>query len=282
MFMASCTSLLLYFPDNFASVNGITLAGGAVGMMVLPPLTELLHKSYGWKGALVILGAVSANFCVFGALMRPLHSQDRYKPINKSSAIKSTKEPERNNMKKRALKMWNALKDKIDFQLFVDNPRFIITQLVATLCGIVYTGWHLYLIPHGIALGFGETQSSFLASFGGLGIVIGRLSHGTFVDRGVIQATDLFAGASVVLAVACVLDQLASASFIAITTLAVIAGLALGIAYPLLYVMAVDVPQGRHVSALAWMYLFQGTGMISGSFLCGKVYFKEHFIISHQ
>ena len=127
------------------------------------------------------------------------------------------------------------------------TPVFIITQLVATLCGIVYTGWHLYLIPHGIALGFGETQSSFLASFGGLGIVIGRLSHGTFVDRGVIQATDLFAGASVVLAVACVLDQLASSSFIAITTLAVIAGLALGIAYPLLYVMAVDVPQGRHV-----------------------------------
>ena len=260
--MTSITSLLLYFPENFASANGIALAGGSVGMMVLPPLTELLHKSYGWKGALVILGAVSTHSCIFGALMRPLHSQERYKPINKSSAIKSSKEPERENRKKQTLKMWNALKEKFDFQMFVDEPRFIITQLVSTLCGIVYTGWHLYLIPHGIALGFGETQSSFLATFGGIGNLIGRLAHGTFVDRGVIQATDLFAVASVVLAVACVLDQLASSSFIAIATLAVIAGLALGIVYPLLFVMTVDVPQGRQVSALAWMYLFQGTGLI--------------------
>ena len=61
-----------YFPDDFAFANGASLTGGTTGMMALPPVVEHVVSLYGWRCALGLLGALSFNYVVCGALLRPI------------------------------------------------------------------------------------------------------------------------------------------------------------------------------------------------------------------
>ncbi|XP_071499115.1 monocarboxylate transporter 9-like [Diadema antillarum] len=60
-----------YFPDLFEFASGISLCGGAVGLMVLPILFEVFFESFGWRGAVLLLGALTVHSVVVGALLRP-------------------------------------------------------------------------------------------------------------------------------------------------------------------------------------------------------------------
>ena len=53
---------------------GLTTCGVSVGFTCFPPLIELLIKTYGWKGAVLISAAILLNCLVCFHLMRPLHS----------------------------------------------------------------------------------------------------------------------------------------------------------------------------------------------------------------
>ncbi|NXK18576.1 MOT13 protein, partial [Arenaria interpres] len=48
-------------------VSGASLSGLALG-----PLVPLLLDTYGWRGALLLLAAISFNLVAAGALLRPL------------------------------------------------------------------------------------------------------------------------------------------------------------------------------------------------------------------
>ncbi len=52
---------------------GISLAGGGLGICIMALVTRQLLNNYDWRGTLLILGAVNANLCVAGALMRPVN-----------------------------------------------------------------------------------------------------------------------------------------------------------------------------------------------------------------
>ncbi|XP_072175535.1 monocarboxylate transporter 7-like [Diadema setosum] len=65
----------MYFPDLFEVAAGINVTGGAIGVLVLPVLMEKLYEAYGWRGALLLLGAVNFHSVSFGALLRPRSGQ---------------------------------------------------------------------------------------------------------------------------------------------------------------------------------------------------------------
>ncbi|XP_033631841.1 monocarboxylate transporter 12-like [Asterias rubens] len=268
----SSAELLQYFPDNFASVSGISSVGGAVGIMILPPVVQQLIKLYDWRGALALLGAMSANYCVFAALVRPLRTRNSYTPIADGEPSSSTNPPPSESLCDNWRQRLGAMGEKIDIKMFVDKPGFVTTQAVNFLCGVLYCGWHIYLIPNGIALGFNETKSSFLATFGGFGAVFGRLSSGILIDCGLLQTHNLLAGSSFLLALVCLLDPIAAPSYEAVAALATLGGLCLGVIFPLTIVLSVRFPEEKRVSALSWMLVFFGTGMSAGSFLFGWIY----------
>lgn len=60
-----------YFPDSFAVAMSLVMAGGGAGMMLLPVVTDQLVQIYGWRGATLILGGLSAHGVVCGALIKP-------------------------------------------------------------------------------------------------------------------------------------------------------------------------------------------------------------------
>ena len=61
-----------YFPDLFEIASSINLTGGGIGLMILPLLFEVFVTDYGWRGALMLLGAINLNTLVSGALLEPV------------------------------------------------------------------------------------------------------------------------------------------------------------------------------------------------------------------
>jgi predicted MFS family arabinose efflux permease len=65
------TTVVYYFDENPALAVGIVTSGISLGGVVLPFLLQYLIDYYHWRGAFIIIGAMTLNTCVCGALMRP-------------------------------------------------------------------------------------------------------------------------------------------------------------------------------------------------------------------
>ena len=267
---ASVAALLKYFPDHFASMNGVSLIGGPVGMMIVPPVVQQLIQLYDWRGALALLGAMTANYCVFAALVRPLRTRNSYTPIADGEPNSTTNQPPNESLCDNWKQKFGIISDKLDLQMFVEEPGFVTILFVSFLEGILFCGWHIFLIPNAIALGFNETRSSFLATFAGFGTVFGRVLSGFVIDQGLLQAHHVFAGSAFLMALMFLLDPIAAPSYEAVATLATLGGFCFGVCYPLLIVLSINIPQERGVSAMAWTFLFGSLGNLAGGFIIGK------------
>lgn len=71
----------MYFEKYRSLATGIAVCGSGFGTTVFAPLTEHLIKTYGWRGALLIIGAIVLNCMIFGAMFRPLESP-KIKKVN--------------------------------------------------------------------------------------------------------------------------------------------------------------------------------------------------------
>ncbi|XP_071787606.1 monocarboxylate transporter 13-like [Asterias amurensis] len=269
---ASVAVLLKHFPDNFASMNGMSLIGGPLGMMIVPPVVQQLIQLYGWRGALALLGAMSANYCVFAALVRPLRTRNSYTPIADGEPNSTTSQPPNEPLWHKLRQTFGIISEKIDLLKSAGEPGFFTLLFVSFLEGTLFCGWHIFLIPNAIALGFNETMSSFLATFAGFGSVFGRLLSGFLIDQGLLQAHSVLALSAFLLALVFLLDPIAAPSYEAVATLATIGGFAIGVGYPLLIVLSVNFYEERRVFALSWMFLFTGFGMSAGGFAIGWIH----------
>ena len=66
-----------YFNKRRGLAVGLATSGVGFGTFMMPPLIEILFNNYGFQGALMILGSISLNFCISGALFRPLELQHK-------------------------------------------------------------------------------------------------------------------------------------------------------------------------------------------------------------
>ncbi|NXT45204.1 MOT13 protein, partial [Pelecanoides urinatrix] len=61
-----------YFPTRRSLATGLVVSGASVSGLALGPLVPLLLDTYGWRGALLLLAAITFNLVAAGALLRPL------------------------------------------------------------------------------------------------------------------------------------------------------------------------------------------------------------------
>lgn len=66
-----------YFAHWRPIAYAIASSGECVFAIVFGPLFQWLIETYGWQGALLIIGGLQLNLCVCGALMRPLETTQR-------------------------------------------------------------------------------------------------------------------------------------------------------------------------------------------------------------
>ncbi|XP_030835505.1 monocarboxylate transporter 9 [Strongylocentrotus purpuratus] len=74
MIISNVVIVKTYFPDSFPIAISFSLSTGAVGMMLIPVITEKLANIYGWRGSLLLIAAMNFHNVLAGALFRPLTS----------------------------------------------------------------------------------------------------------------------------------------------------------------------------------------------------------------
>ncbi|XP_070156515.1 monocarboxylate transporter 12 isoform X3 [Polyergus mexicanus] len=73
-----------YFERWRALATGIAVCGSGIGAFLLAPISDILIKNFGWRGALLFQAGMLLNCAIFGAMFRPL----------KATRIKVKKTPE--------------------------------------------------------------------------------------------------------------------------------------------------------------------------------------------
>ncbi|XP_072307743.1 monocarboxylate transporter 2-like [Eucyclogobius newberryi] len=168
---ASLTIISKYFLVRRPLANGLAMAGSPVFLCFLAPLNQFLLERFGWRGSLLILGALMLNCCVAGALMRPVKqlTENRKNLEEQPIASTSIKDGCAQNVKK-----------FLDLTFFRD--RGFVIYLIGNI--MFFFGAYapiVFLSAYAVSHGVGEYDAAYLLSVMG------------FVDMFVRPGTGLIA-----------------------------------------------------------------------------------------
>ncbi|RLU23535.1 hypothetical protein DMN91_003740 [Ooceraea biroi] len=77
-----------YFERWRALATGIAVCGSGIGAFLLAPISDILVKYYGWRGALLIQASMLLHCAIFGAMFRPLKpTRIKVKDIPETAAL---------------------------------------------------------------------------------------------------------------------------------------------------------------------------------------------------
>lgn len=82
-----------YFERWRALATGIAVCGSGIGAFLLAPITDILVKNFGWRGALLFQAGMLLNCAIFGAMFRPLKPtriKVKNTPENAALEVKTT------------------------------------------------------------------------------------------------------------------------------------------------------------------------------------------------
>ncbi|XP_072036958.1 monocarboxylate transporter 2-like [Amphiura filiformis] len=238
--MSLTSAIPKYFPDNIKNVFGLICAVGAIGIMVFPPVNQHFIFLYGWRGALLIFGAINANIVVCGALVRPLKSphEENYTQVEGDNMSERNVDAAPNEHSRLSVHM-NKLMKYLTF-LFIDHPRFTFIVISEILSGVIWAGWVIFLVPHAINKGIPHQMASFLSSSGALGTIIGRILMGYVIQGGHVTTIQFYIILGLLNTGVFCLD-LISESFAVLAIFAFINGLASGILSILSFCAAAEI-----------------------------------------
>ncbi|XP_071571239.1 monocarboxylate transporter 12 [Temnothorax nylanderi] len=71
-----------YFERLRGVANGLCISGSAIGTIVLPPLLQYLLDCFGYRGAVLIMGAITLNTLVCALLYHPVEQHMKIVPLD--------------------------------------------------------------------------------------------------------------------------------------------------------------------------------------------------------
>ncbi|XP_064636578.1 monocarboxylate transporter 14-like [Lineus longissimus] len=167
-----------YFQNKRQLVTGFVIAGCGVGGLVFPLIVNYLVLELTWRGAMLILGGISLQGCVAGALMRPKQT----KPKRFSGHTEETK-----TTKKQKSKLENKFCDTS----LLKNWIFLAFALIQSIRGVHSFIVFTTLPDRILSQGFTQSQGAHLLAFAGISSTIGRVLIGVFANYVPIKATTL-------------------------------------------------------------------------------------------
>ncbi|GAB7386356.1 MFS transporter [Bacillaceae bacterium] len=172
-------AIVQWFREKRGLVIGFVIVGMAVGSIVVVPLTILLIEMFGWRRALLYLGAVIL------LILTPLYG------IFYRNAPRGKEQGEKPAAKREAA-VRNEARGKGGVSFFrLPVTWFII--IVYFICGFTDIGLiHTHLIPLAQGKGFAETTLATMMVFYGVTNVLGAIAIGYCTDR--MQAAKLLSG----------------------------------------------------------------------------------------
>ncbi|XP_053604304.1 monocarboxylate transporter 12 isoform X2 [Plodia interpunctella] len=72
IYLPAIVSVTVWFDKKRSLATGIAVCGSGLGTFLFPPITEALIETYGWRGAMGIIGAFILNCVPLGMMFRPV------------------------------------------------------------------------------------------------------------------------------------------------------------------------------------------------------------------
>ncbi|XP_038057072.1 monocarboxylate transporter 2-like [Patiria miniata] len=287
-----------YFKEKYALAIGISMMGLPLGMMAYGPLTQVLLDTYGWRGTVLLLGAISFHLVACSMLVqRDLSASsannDQYQEVSvrdededeetqvdesESCAVDATNTAEQGShsnpdlRKSKARICYESIMAAMDFAVLKD-VRFILLVSGRCTAAFAFSGFVVFMVSHGQLQGLSKIQASILPTSFGVGNVIGKTLAPLLQQVGVKPSMTAWA---------CFGTVLVSASFAAEAFVRPFAGQMIfsglmGLGFALEY-QAVDVMvrflvnDDRLVSVLGWQGVFSGAAGTIGGLMPGWIY----------
>ncbi|XP_077980106.1 monocarboxylate transporter 12-like [Glandiceps talaboti] len=280
-------SLGRYFRRRYALANGIAVTASGIGGFAMPILCQRLINYYGWRGTLIVISALSANFCVAASLLRPLHlKSDVDLPEASSRASASIRECteqseseihqeetydriRRSNLKEKARQVMCFF-----IPVFKARPVAVLLMIYCFTCGFGLSIILGHYVDNAVKNGTGEENAAFLVSIIGILACVSCLATGIVLsyanaDIGLVNS-HCFGVA--VFGVVSVFIPFAS-SFESLVGISVTIGLSRGISSALDDVMVKQVVgESTFTEGMGMAVMFVGIGTLLGPPFSGYLY----------
>ncbi len=147
--------------------------GGSFGLILMGPMTALFLDLYGWRGAMVLLGAVGFHITAFGALLKDPRNSDYSLISREKSSYETIKETDEKR-ESRVVTCFQYILQSVDVKLLTE-PMFLRILLITTIQRFTWIAWIIYLVPNVISKGVSNLSASFISTTAGVGTAVGHL-----------------------------------------------------------------------------------------------------------
>ncbi|XP_071484309.1 monocarboxylate transporter 12-like [Diadema antillarum] len=197
-YVSSVAIIPQYFDKYYGIANGIAYSGSGLGIVIIPPLFQIFVDIYGWRGAFLLLGGLCLHSIVCAML---------FKPFDENS--EGNEKTSRTWRRRRNGKNGPAASSDEGEYLLQDGDLPTVLILLAQFAGrFAFIGWLIFLIPHVIEKGFEPLDATFVASAGGISLMVLQFTHGFVIDKKWLTPNQLLMIMSTLMATALLLDPL--------------------------------------------------------------------------
>lgn len=212
MYIPSQVIVQHYFKRHRSLAGGISSAGMSLAVFITSPLMQLSINTYGWRGGMIILGAMTLQSLVPAMLLFP-HPRTKIKQeiirvVNEESETKETtpirQSPERKDSLEVAIKdpsqsklvtCWQKLAAIVDNVLdlsLLHDPAFMVYAISCLPNSAVVATYTTYALHNAIRAGVSPMLASFQFTALGLGSILGRLLSGFIGNQKCTNRVTLF------------------------------------------------------------------------------------------
>ncbi|XP_019269210.1 LOW QUALITY PROTEIN: monocarboxylate transporter 11 [Panthera pardus] len=166
VFAPALGTLSRYFSRRRVLAVGLALTGNGASSLLLAPTLQLLLDTFGWRGALLVLGAITLHLAPCGALLRPLvlPGDPPAPPRGPLAAL--------------------------GLGLFA-RRAFSVFALGTALVGGGYFVPYVHLAPHALDQGLGGYGAALVVAVAAVGDAGARLISGWLADQGWVPLSRL-------------------------------------------------------------------------------------------
>ncbi|KAL6490788.1 hypothetical protein MHYP_G00011330 [Metynnis hypsauchen] len=255
VFTPGVASVMQYFTVRRSLAMGLGFTGVGLSSFAFSPLFQYLVQTYTWRGALLILGALSLNMVACGALIRPLGPPkvvERAESSSKSSGCGS---------------FFSRVCDYFELSL-LSHRGFLTYCLAVTFFNAGYFIPYVHLVAHSRLVGFSEYQAAFVISATGMTDILGRVVSGWASDLQRVRTVHLLTTWTGLVGVFLLLLPLCSlgGNYVGLLAVSLAYGFCAGALTPLVFAVVPQiVGMERMLGALGLLQLIESVGGLLGA-----------------
>ncbi|KAK0139049.1 Monocarboxylate transporter 13 [Merluccius polli] len=178
VFTPILATVMAHFTRRRTLAVAVGFSGVGISSFVFSPLFQYLLETFGWRGALLILGGLSLNIVPCGALIRPQRGTPP--PPPPSQSVGKADDTKGGASFRDLLRRVHRY---LELSLLVHRP-FLSYSLAVTFFNAGYFVPYVHLVAHSRQTGFSEYRAAFVMSVTGATDIVGRVTAGWLTDLG--------------------------------------------------------------------------------------------------